>query len=213
MSDVNWNKELFKAAQQGRTKDVQEALLNGADVDYVGGDNGYTPLIAAARDGYSRCIDVLVAAHADMSPRSKEGNTALMIAALNGKKECVISLISGGADVNELSAGERSKYAKEINEAQPLKIDSFSVVGTDTAIKYKGRILGLGKLRVMFNFTSKTVTEIINETPGPANGFESFRQNQKDILSAYNWMKDQGHDVDHPFKMTARRIHKNLKNQ
>lgn len=210
MSDLQWNKELFKAAKNGRVKDVKEALLNGADVDYVGGENGYTSLIAAARDGHFRCVEVLIAANADMTPRSKEGNTALMIAALNDKKDCISSLIAGGADENELSATEREKFATVINNAQPIEINSFTSVGTDTAIKYKGKIEGLGKLRMMFNFTSKTVTEIINETPGPANSFESFRQNQKEILSAYEWLKSEGQDVEHPFRQTARRIKKSV---
>ena len=62
-------------------------------------DRGFTPLMFAARHGYSKCVEALLNVGANVNAIDQDGNTALIKAA-GGHKECVSFLIQAGADVN-----------------------------------------------------------------------------------------------------------------
>jgi hypothetical protein len=83
-----------------REPEMAAALIRlGANVDVRDRDDGDTPLIRAARMGITDLVRVLLAAHADVHARSKQGETALSVALANDRGDVVALLKAAGADV------------------------------------------------------------------------------------------------------------------
>ena len=60
-----------------------------------------TGLVAAAKYGQQKCVEVLTQAGADENKENDDCQTALIMAANNGHENCVGLLIKAGADVNK----------------------------------------------------------------------------------------------------------------
>merc|ERR1719271_2418201 len=97
---------LVLAASEGSTA-VVEKLLNDDDVDKdVEGSEeleeeeleGMTALVAAALKGQTRCLELLLAAGADVDKADQLGDTPLICAAGYGELACVERLLEAGAD-------------------------------------------------------------------------------------------------------------------
>jgi len=69
-------------------------------IDYPS-EEGITPLIAAASEGHTGILNLLISAKADVNAKDKDGTTALMAASARGHLEAVKALIDAGASVNE----------------------------------------------------------------------------------------------------------------
>ena len=82
----------------GLSPDATEEMYKG----------GSSPLQAAAHEGNARCVDILLAAGADVNREDHKERTALMVAALNGQVKCLSRLLLAGADHKMLDAGGRS---------------------------------------------------------------------------------------------------------
>ena len=59
-----------------------------------------TPLMKAARDGHTKCVDALIKQGADVNAYDENISTALIRAADKGRVQCVERLLKAGADVN-----------------------------------------------------------------------------------------------------------------
>lgn len=94
---------LALAAACGYT-DVMECLIeNGADVNLNnGGDLGYTPLEAAARDGKVEAIKVLLKHGAEIDKGNTIDSNALIGACIAANKDAVELLLEKGANVNHV---------------------------------------------------------------------------------------------------------------
>lgn len=94
---------LLTAIRTGDTRGVVRAIRAGADVDRVG-DDGFTPLIAAAGLGERRIVTALLDAHANVNiVEPRMGATALHKAAQSGDGEIITQLLDHGAFIDQQS--------------------------------------------------------------------------------------------------------------
>ena len=102
-----WKQDvLVLAASEGSTAVVAELLKDDdVDKDVEGSEaleeeelEGDTALVAAAWDGQTRCLELLLAAGADADKADQLGNTPLLYAADYGCLACVERLLEAGAD-------------------------------------------------------------------------------------------------------------------
>ena len=88
--------KLLDAAKANNIDGVREALKLGAEVN-AKDDWDYTPLIWAARYGYTEIANLLIAAKAEVNAKNKYGDTPLIWAASNGYTEIANMLKEAGA--------------------------------------------------------------------------------------------------------------------
>ncbi len=93
------NKALYTAATNGDTKAAEEAITQGANVNYAGDDNS-TPLIQAAWSGHPDMVKLLIKYDADVNLANDKGSTALTLAAMLGRTNIVEQLLNADADIN-----------------------------------------------------------------------------------------------------------------
>jgi hypothetical protein len=105
--------ELSKAAAGGDAAAVKALLAGGAEVDAR--DNGYTPLMFAARAGSVEAINALIDAKADPNLRdcaAADGWTPLIHALHKRQNEAARALVERGADVNAREGGCRERMVE-----------------------------------------------------------------------------------------------------
>ena len=95
----DWNVLLLRAVKKGELVAVQEAIKNGADVEFKD-SNETTPLMLAVKLNNSALVGVLVSAGAKVDARDESGKTALLFAARRGFIDIVQSLLARRADPN-----------------------------------------------------------------------------------------------------------------
>ena len=81
-------------------------ITAGADVDSTD-KNGWTPLLSAAYNGNSDCVEQLLKAGADVN-KSNSKKTPLILAAEYGHCDCVEQLLKAGADVNKANSKKQT---------------------------------------------------------------------------------------------------------
>jgi ankyrin repeat protein len=97
-------------------------LANGADPD-IGDKNGDTPLILAARTGYTEGVARLLMAHAQVNKTNKLGETALIVAVQQRQASIVSALLKLGAnpDRADHAAGYSARdYAKRDSRSKDM---------------------------------------------------------------------------------------------
>jgi ankyrin repeat protein len=87
---------LWAAADMTRARNARLLIENGANVN-TKANNGWTPLMWAARGGIDWLVRLLIEKGADINARNNDGDTALMWAELEGHKH-VVRLLKGHAD-------------------------------------------------------------------------------------------------------------------
>lgn len=99
LSHATINAALFAGIKKGSRPIAQLLLDKGGDPNYRG-DNGYTVLIQAARDGRASLVELLLPLGADVNATASETNeTALILAAKRDRREVIDLLISAHADL------------------------------------------------------------------------------------------------------------------
>ena len=103
---------LCVAAERGHIE-ILDALLGQPRVDPVlCGENGWTPLMWAARNGHVRCVERLCG-HVDplafINASNANGSSALMIAATCGSAEMIEVLARAGADLYARTGHSQSR--------------------------------------------------------------------------------------------------------
>src|SRR5690606_37322738 len=88
------NMRLLAAAEKGAVDAVSHLLQQGAAVDFAHPDGNYTALHAAASEGHTGVLHLLLDAGANPLAVDKEGNNALMYAAYNGKEKAISTLLA-----------------------------------------------------------------------------------------------------------------------
>ena len=64
-------------------------------------EQGYTALMATAKEGHGECVNILIKAGSDVNMQDENGNTALIFAAKGGHLSYINIMLTAGADVNE----------------------------------------------------------------------------------------------------------------
>ena len=95
---------LFDALETRSAKVLKEALLAKGDVNALG-PGKTTPLIEAARNGWTEGVELLLEAGAEPSWRDEADETALLKAAANGHR-AVVHLLEGLAGDEEQALAE-----------------------------------------------------------------------------------------------------------
>ncbi|MFM2303206.1 MAG: hypothetical protein RLZZ135_613, partial [Cyanobacteriota bacterium] len=102
MTSTQFNRSLIQSARQGNDRQVSTALARGAQVNTTDAQ-GTTALMFAAQKGFTRIVDLLIEAGADLNiHRSQFGTTALMLAAAARQVEIVRLLLARGVDLNAI---------------------------------------------------------------------------------------------------------------
>lgn len=93
---------LYSAACTGDVERLRAAIAaHPEQLDALDADSGCPPLAAAAGDGHTACVSVLLAAGAAVDAASMTGMTPPMLAAANGESAALRLLIQAGAVVGD----------------------------------------------------------------------------------------------------------------
>lgn len=90
---------LLRAVNLDDVATVQQQLDRGYDVNSVD-DSGDTLLVAAAREGSAKVVNLLIQRRAKVDTRIRSGDSAIMIAALKGHLGIVKALRAAGAEID-----------------------------------------------------------------------------------------------------------------
>ena len=105
------NRALLEASEDGKLKDVEELLAEGADINGIVQGDG-TALIVAARAGNKPVVQFLLQRGADPNVAASGDGNALIMAAEEGHTEIVDLLLNSGARVNEIVEGDENALIK-----------------------------------------------------------------------------------------------------
>lgn len=95
----NWDKVLFVACKDGNIRELQEALLNGADIN-LPHDSDCTPLIMACGTKQEEAAKILIeSGKCKIEAADARGRTALLVACGSGIIDTVKLLLKKKADV------------------------------------------------------------------------------------------------------------------
>ncbi len=126
----------FDHIRSGDTEVVQLFLAGGMSPDVR--DQGFTPLLEAARRGYEEMAAVLIAAGAEVDAADPYGVTALMFSLISGSIQAVRQLIEAGADINARDVDGRTALIEALtteNDIPPELISSLIGRGADVNIR------------------------------------------------------------------------------
>ena len=107
---VTLPKEAFEAALQGDEAALLAWSDSGGQVNatcVVDDVSGVTALMAAARYGHERMVDLLLQRGAEINKQKSDGFTALMLAAEKGHERVVELLLQHGAEANLQNARQQ----------------------------------------------------------------------------------------------------------
>ena len=130
---------LFRATKDGDVEAVQQALINGANVNSIGmWDN--TPLICACQYGFDQVAGILIEAECNVNAVNEKGCTALHHAAIEGLSEVVQRLLQKGAKPNVKPA---KLYNPKIDKNEMLDpLQAATAVGDIESVRVLAIALG-----------------------------------------------------------------------
>lgn len=121
--DDKGNTALMVAISERNASWTAHLLREGANPNLASTRSGDTPLIAAARIGYTDAIDWLISMDAKVDATNKMGETPLIIAVQQRNRKAVEALLAAGAnpDKPDSAAGYSARdYAKRDNRAREI---------------------------------------------------------------------------------------------
>ena len=98
-------KELMTAVENGRLEQVQNLLKEKPDLVKARDNDGWTPLIMAARFNHVNLIKLLLKSGAKVDDVDNEGSSALHHASASGRMEAVKTLVESKARVSLKNQG------------------------------------------------------------------------------------------------------------
>ena len=113
--DLAWGDKSprFLAAERGFEECLQALAIPHAKWDQPNGENSWTALHIASKNGYKDIVETLLGLGASPAVLSKDNKTALFLAAEAGHLECVHLLLMFGASINQMN-GEKKETAIHI---------------------------------------------------------------------------------------------------
>jgi ankyrin repeat protein len=137
-------KAFFQQVQDGRTDAVKLYLAAGMSPD--ASDQGLTPLLEAARRGYSVEALDLLGAGADVNAKDPYGVTALMYSLITGASDVALKLIEKGADVDSRDIDGRTALVEALtseNKIPPEMVERLIRGGADVNVRLAGGLTPL----------------------------------------------------------------------
>jgi formylglycine-generating enzyme required for sulfatase activity/TPR repeat protein len=174
---------LFRAADTGDAKRVEELLAGGADAEIADAE-GQTALMFAAGNGHVNIVNQLLNAGADPDAVAQDGSTALLAATLGNHPAAIAALVETGADVNAANKdgvtalmaaalGGHTEIVKALMKAgaDPQKKNKAGLTARNIA-KEKGNdeigdLLGPSKEQIV---EAQRLLARLGYAPGPADG-------------------------------------------
>jgi ankyrin repeat protein len=201
------NEHLREAAQTGDIVLMQDALDNGAEIHH----NNDSALQWACYKGHRDAAEFLLENGAN--PRA-DGGKPLKHAAEQGRYAVVLLLLERGAEFSTLSADLQIKYAAAFEASKLAQVEKrleqpYQLFNDHTVLKFEGRIREIGDLHKIFDFSARTVTQMVGKTPATPLLFSQFRDNRDEIMDAYDWLKSQDKNPPAPFTAVQRKVRHN----
>ncbi|MCK4319257.1 ankyrin repeat domain-containing protein [Candidatus Micrarchaeota archaeon] len=139
---VDWNQELFGALVEENLAKVKTAVMNGADLNRLGGilDNT-SALNLATSKGNTDIVEFLLECGGDVNETDGWGISLLMNAAMHGREETVRFLLEKGAD--KYTKDERGESALSI----AVRMNHSKTVGGAHIDSHKETIKSLAKTK------------------------------------------------------------------
>ena len=92
----NLNAAFWAAIKKGNPAIVERFLQAGANIN-LRAENGFTPLMQAARDGWDQVVEMLLEAQADVNAVSEKQDTAPILAAEKDRRKVIPLLLAAHA--------------------------------------------------------------------------------------------------------------------
>ena len=127
--------DLWTAAREGKTKELQRLLKAGTKVNARQGGSGMTALNTAAIYGQTQAAELLISNGADVALANNDGNTALHIASFFAHTELVELLLDNGASVTAKS--KRGETPVDVVSAawSPQTEETYRTIGNAIGVK------------------------------------------------------------------------------
>ncbi|MBL1146098.1 MAG: ankyrin repeat domain-containing protein [Pseudomonadota bacterium] len=201
------NEHLREAAQIGNIALMQDALDNGAEIHH----DHDSALQWVCYNGHREAAEFLLDNGAD--PHA-DGGKPLKHAAEQGRYSIVLLLLERGAAFSTLSTAMQVKYAGALEESKLAQVEErlknpYQLFNDHTVLKFEGRIREIGDLHKIFDFSARTVTQMVGKTPATPLLFSQFRDNRDEIMDAYDWLKSQDKNPPAPFTAVQRKVRHN----
>jgi len=129
-------KSFFNHVRSGDTEIVRLFLTAGMSPDVR--DQGFTPLLEAARRGYEEIASALIDAGADVNSADPYGVTVLMFSLISGSIQTARQLIEKGTEVNSRDVDGRTALVEALaseNDIPPELIASLIERGADVNVR------------------------------------------------------------------------------
>jgi len=137
-------KAFFQQVRGGQTEVVTLFLSAGMSPSVQ--DQEFTPLLEAARRGYSEMALELIGGGADVNAKDPYGVTALMFSLIAGSAGTASMLIEKGAEVNSRDRDGRTALVEALtseNEIPPEIVESLVRRGADVNVRLAGGLTPL----------------------------------------------------------------------
>ncbi len=134
----------FEQVRVGRLEFVQLFLSAGMSPEIQ--ENGFTPLLEAARRGRSEIALGLIEEGAGLNAKDPFGVTALMFSLIAGSTDVALKLIEKGADVNIRDVDGRTALVEALtseNEVPPEIVEALVRRGADVNVRLAGGLTPL----------------------------------------------------------------------
>ena len=110
------------AAGQGRAECLQLLITDDPEQIDAKTKFGATPLILAAKGGYSECVLILLESGADPNIQYRGNQNALLFAAGNGHYDCLEALIEHGVDMNQSNSQKVTPLMRAVQQLSLIHI-------------------------------------------------------------------------------------------
>ena len=130
------NTPLINAASApfGRAPAIADRLLQAGASPDLAADDGFTPLMAAARTGAGEMAARLLNAGAKINRRNDAGGTALMLASAHGQAALVDRLLHAGGDPTIRNAKGNTALCLAIDSRARRSVDRLLATGEDEVL-------------------------------------------------------------------------------